>query len=153
MRESSVHRLDPDPEPLGPGLHAAWIELATDTVFRVRTASGRKLDAKLANEVEREWINQCFSQNQMVIVSDSPLGPLILGALQTRRQLAREADGTLAFEANRIELRAEQEIVIRTGNEAAVKLQRTGKVRINGHRLLIDASANVRVLSALVELP
>ena len=36
---------------------------------------------------------------------------------------------------------------------SSLELQATGKVRINGHRLLIDVDTNVRVLSALVELP
>jgi hypothetical protein len=77
---------------------------------------------------------------------------LILGALQTQRAFHREPDGTLMIESERVELRGEKELRLRSG-ASALKLTEDGRVRINGHRMVLDVDTSVRVLSALVELP
>jgi hypothetical protein len=155
------------PGPLGPGLHAAYVEAyepiprpsppsphtAPPTLaFRVRTLADTRLSAILADGVEPALLEHCLRSNQLVMLSDSPRGVLILGALQIQQTLQRDPDGTLVIEARRIELRATEEFRAQSGS-AALKLQAEGKVRVNGHRMLIDVDTNVRVLSALVELP
>lgn len=137
---------------LGPGLHAGQVEMAAGATFRVRTMSGLRLSAKLADGVETSLVEQCMRTGQLVIMTDSERGPLIAGALQTQQTIQREPDGTLLIESRRIELRAEESVELRT-QSSAVKLRADGNVRINGHRMLIDVDTKVRVLSALVELP
>jgi hypothetical protein len=137
---------------LGPGLHAARLELATERGFRVRTLTGERFAAECDDSVERELIEQCMRSNQFVILTDTDQGPLIVGALQTQRALHREPDGTLRIEAKKLELNAEESLRLQS-SASSLELKATGKVRINGHRLLVDVDTNVRVLSALVELP
>jgi hypothetical protein len=56
------------------------------------------------------------------------------------------------IESKRVEVRAEEEVQLKSG-ASAVKLREDGRVRINGHRMVLGVDTNVRVLSALVELP
>jgi N-acetylmuramic acid 6-phosphate (MurNAc-6-P) etherase len=87
-----------------------------------------------------------------VILADTPRGPTIVGALQTARAVSVEPDGTVALEGKAIRIRADKAISLETG-ASAVRLEESGRVRAEGHRMVIDMSSNVRVLSALVELP
>lgn len=137
---------------VGPGLHAMHVEMATDRAFRVRSLSGERLAATLADGVERELIEECLRGGQLVIVTATESACLILGSLQTQRSFHRDADGTLGIEGRRIELRAEEDVRL-TAGASAMTLNRTGRVRINGHRMTLDIDTSVRILSALVELP
>lgn len=150
--ESTTHERGPQSAVLSPGLHAAFIEMASDKSFRIRSVNGQRMLARLGDGVERALVEQCMRSNQLVIITATDAEVLILGALQTQRTFHREPDGTLMIESERVELRAEKEVRLQTG-ASALKLNEDGKVRINGHRMVLDVDTNVRVLSALVELP
>jgi hypothetical protein len=85
-------------------------------------------------------------------VADALHGPAIFGALQTSRSVAVDADGRMSLEGAELRLRAENEIRLEVGN-AQLRLDKTGAVRVEGERMVIDMSALVRFLSNLVELP
>lgn len=106
----------------------------------------------MSDGVERELIEHCMRTNQLVIVTATTTDVLILGALQTQRMLHRESDGTLRLESRRVELRADVEVQLRSG-ASTLKLREDGRVRINGHRMVLDVNTSVRFLSGLVELP
>jgi len=137
---------------LGAGLHAAFIELRTDDGFRVRTPDERRFQAVLAYGVDPALVDECFRGSRLVILSDTPRGVAILGALQTTRSLSHEPDGTVTLDAKKIRLRAEQGVVLEAG-QTSLRMDKKGAMRTEGHRMVIDMSSNVRVLSALVELP
>lgn len=150
--ESTFHEPAPSSAILSPGLHAGHVELVSDTTVCVRTLDGRRLTCRLTDGVERALIEQCMSSNQLVILAAAGDHALILGALQTHRAFRPDAEGNLVIEGKRVQLHAEQELELKTG-DSALKLNRNGKLRVNGHRLVLDVTTNVRVLSALVELP
>src|SRR5688572_12524260 len=127
--ESTLHERGPQSAVLTPGLHAAYVEMASDKSFRIRSISGHRLLARLGDGVERALVEQCMRSNQLVIITAAETDVLILGALQTQRTFHREPDGTLLIESERVELRAEKELRLRTG-ASALKLQEDGKVRI-----------------------
>jgi hypothetical protein len=150
--ESTLGEREPHSAVLTPGLHAAHVELASDKSFRIRSVNGQRILARLGDGVERALVEQCMRSNQLVVVTATETDVLIVGALQTQCAFHREPDGTLLIESERIELRAERELRLKSG-ASALKLAEDGKVRINGHRMVVDVDTNVRVLSALVELP
>lgn len=140
-------------EALGPGLHPVTLQQALrGERFRVATLAGQSLEAQLGDGVALALAEHCLSTGRFMLAAPSPRGLLLLGALQTELGPQTQPDGTLVIAAKRIELRADEELQAR-GGTSALKLQAEGKVRMNGHRLTIDMDANVRVLSALVELP
>lgn len=140
------------PEALGAGLHAGTIELRSGASYRVRTTAGTQIRAVLGDGIDPELAVECLRASRLVILCDTERGPTILGALQTTRSMVHEPDGTLTIEAKAIHLRAEKGIRIEAG-QASITLDEAGAMRTEGERLVIDMSSNVRVLSALVELP
>jgi hypothetical protein len=146
-------RRAPRPEPLGRGLHGGIIELQSGTSFRVRTLEGERLDAVLGDDVDVGLAEDCLRTGRMVILCDTPRGVTIAGALQTTRPFVKEqSDGRVCIEAGALELRAERGLVIECG-PVALRMDTKGVMRAEGERMVIDMGSNVRVLSALVELP
>jgi hypothetical protein len=150
--ESTFHDAEPSSAVLTPGLHAAHVEMASDRSFRVRALGGQRMLAHLGDGVERALVEQCMRTGQLVIMTATESDVLILGALQTQQTFHREPDGTLRIESKRVEVLAEEELRLKTG-ASTLKLTQDGRVRIHGHRMLLDVTTNVRILSALVELP
>ena len=118
----------------------------------MRTPDERRFKAVLSHGVDPGLVDDCFRANQLVIVSDTPRGVTILGALQTTRSFTHESDGTVTLDATAIRLRAEKGVVLQAG-QTSLRMDKKGAMRTEGHRMVIDMSSNVRVLSALVELP
>jgi hypothetical protein len=137
---------------LGSGIHPAIIELHAPPSFRVRILSGPSAMAVLGDGVDPVLAMDCLRDGRTVMVADTSRGPTILGALQTTRGLERTPDGTLVVEAKRIRLRAKEAVVIETEN-ASLRIRADGTVETEGEKMVIDMSSNLRVLSALVELP
>ena len=141
-----------DPAPLGPGLHGAFIELASEGSYRVRTTSGEHLRAELAPGVSPALAMECLRAGRMVILVASARGPEIVGALQTAPAVERDADGVVSVDAREIRLRAEQSILIEAG-PVTIRADESGALRMEGDRLVLDMPALVRVLSARMEIP
>lgn len=141
-----------EPTPLGPGLHGAFIELATEGSYRVRTTAGEHLRAELAPGVSPALAMECLRAGRMVILVGSPRGPAIVGALQTAPAVEKDADGVVAVDAREIRLRAERSILIEAG-PVTIRGDESGALRMEGDRLVLDMPALVRVLSARMELP
>lgn len=142
----------PRPRPLGPGLHPAVIELRSGAAFRVRLMDESRRNAVLGDGVDPGLADECLRTGRLVILCDTRRGATLVGALQTAPSITREPDGTLALEGKTIRLRAEKAVVIEAGS-ASLSLDHGGSVRAEGDRMVIDMGSNVRVLSALVELP
>lgn len=140
-------------ERLGPGLHLVHLDLGTPDATTVRTLDGRRLTAVLADEVDPRLLVECRRAGRPVIACDTDRGPTVVGALQTAPSVQHEPDGTLVLEGKRVRIVAEKGVTVEAGTAASMALESTGKARLVGDRMVIDMSANVRVLSALVELP
>lgn len=138
---------------LGPGLHLVTLDLGRAGETRVRTLDGRILRAAISEDVAPDLVAECRRSSRPMIACDTSRGPTIMGALQTQPSLVREPDGTVVLTGKRVRIAAEDRVLIEAGDAANVVLEAPGKARMVGDRLVIDMSSNVRVLSALVELP
>ena len=139
-------------ERLGPGLHVVRVELRAGDDFRVRTTAGTRVRAVLGDDMDPALAEECLRDGRPVIATDSERGPVLLGALQTRPAFERDASGQLAVRVKDLRLSAERGLVIEAG-PFALRMDRSGAVRLEGNRMIIDMSEIVRVLSARVELP
>jgi hypothetical protein len=134
---------------LAPGLHAATIELASKGSYRVRTATGERVRARLGPGVDPALADVCLKQRRTVLVTAHPKGPLIVGALQVTADPPREK---LRLEADEIELRAGRRIALRVGKSLVI-LDEHGAVQMVGECLTVKMAKAVRMRSANVELP
>jgi hypothetical protein len=138
-------------EPLGPGLHAATIELCGRGTYRVRTAGGIRARAKLAEGVSAGLADECRRTRRTVLVTEAAEGVVIVGAIQTQPSLEGKHD-RLRIAAKELELGAERAIVLRVGKSLLV-LDESGAIRVVGEGVSLRAAKAVRVLATSVELP
>lgn len=150
-RRSKERRAAPKRVTLGPGVHSAFVELAGPRVVRVRTSSGERANAEVADGVERALVDECARRNTRVLVEDGPRGLVIVGAIQARLVPEVDARGRFEISAKAIALRAD-DVEIEAG-DALLALKKAGLVQMRGDKATLDFSALVRVLSARVELP
>lgn len=141
-----------EPAPLGQGITAAVIELRSGASYRVRTVAGTRYSAALADGVDPGLAEECLRDGRTVLLSDSPRGVLILGAVQTGRTPVREVDGSVAIEGKDVRIRAERSVVLDAG-PVSIRADKSGLVRIEGEKMILDLTALVRVLSARMEIP
>jgi hypothetical protein len=139
-------------EALGPGLHAATIEMKAGRAYRVHVADGRRLSATLGDHVEGALVEECLRTGREVILVATPRGARIVGALQTALPTERREGGVLTVRAEELRLQAGRRFVLEVG-EVGVTAEESGLVRMEGNRMVIDMSAAVRILSASLELP
>jgi len=151
-RKPRLEVVPPAQASLPPGLHGGVIELRTKDGFRVRSLQGDRFNAVLGDGVEPELAEECLRTGKMAIVCQTVRGPAIMGALQTTRSVVRDANGAVLLDAETIKLRAKQRVLLQAG-EVTLILDESGHLRTTGERMVIDMSSNVKVLSALVELP
>lgn len=142
----------PEPAPLSPGLHAATIELRSGDSYRVRILGGPVVAATLDDDVDPALAKDCLRRSRRVIVTEGAHGPVILGALQTSIPAVRDADGCLSFSAKKIRLKAEQSLVLESG-EASLRIEPDGVLKIEGDKMVVDIGGLVRFLAARVEFP
>jgi hypothetical protein len=152
-KTTEVRRMKPEAERLGPGLHLVHLDLGAADSLVVRTLEGKRLTAVVDEGVDAGLLSECRRKGRRMIACDTERGVMIVGALQTAPSMEREADGTLVLEGTRVRIVAEEGLSVEAGAGASMALEATGKARLAGDRLVLDMSANVRVLSALVELP
>jgi hypothetical protein len=143
----------PAGERLGPGLHLVHLDLGATDAPTVRTLDGKRLAAVVAEGVDTRLLAECRRTGRAMIACDTERGVTIVGALQTAPSVEREPDGTLVLEGTRVRIVAEKGVSVEAGAGASMALESTGKARLVGDRMVLDMSSNVRVLSALVELP
>lgn len=141
------------PRKLGAGLHLVHVDLGAADSTTVRTQDGRRLSAVLVDGLEPGLVDECRRKGRMMLACDTSRGPTLVGALQTSRTIEHDADGSLTLSAKSVRVVAEQGISMEAGTNASMQLDANGKARLTGDRMVIDMSANVRVLSALVQLP
>lgn len=134
------------------GLTAGTIELRSEDSYKVRLLGGEVITATLDDGVDVELARDCQRHGRRVIVADGARGPVILGALQTSRPIARDQDGNVSISAKKIRLKAEQALVIESG-EAAIRLEQAGLVKLEGDKMVVDIGSLVRFLAARVEFP
>ncbi len=151
-RKPRLEAVPPAQPALSPGLHGAVVELRTKTGFRVRSMAGERFAAVLGDGVEVELVDECMRTGRMAIVCQTVRGPTIVGALQTTRSIVRDANGAVTLDAREIKIRGKQRVLLQAG-EVTLVLDESGRLRTTGERMVIDMSSNVKVLSALVELP
>ena len=137
---------------LAPGLHPARLEAKDGERFRARILGGSTVIAIPGDDVESAFLDECLAEGRTVLISPSPDGPTILGALQSKRAVARDAHDTVRVEGRRVEIEAEDGVSIRVG-KSAVRLGPNGDVRVVGQKMTMDVAEVVRILAALCELP
>ncbi len=140
---------------LPPGLHGGFIDAsdARNGSLRVTLMDGRPTRAALASHVHPDLVAQCLAQRTMVLLSDGD-PPRVVGALQTAPSPVVESGGAVSIAADRIHLRANQELRLEAGvNTVLIEMSDDGKVRLRCERGVFDVAANLRIYSALVELP
>jgi len=138
---------------LGPGLHLVHVDLGTGQATTVRTLDGRRLTAAIADDVDTALVDECRRKGRTMLACDTSRGPTLMGALQTHRTIEHEPDGSLVIAAKSVRIAADEGVSLEAGTSASMALSANGKARMTGDRMVIDMSANVRVLSALVQLP
>lgn len=148
----SKRKVKPAAKQLGDGLHAATVEMATGASLRLRLPGGDRITAVLGDGVERELVAECMRDGRHVIVTDSSRGPIVIGALQTARVIARDERGNLTLDARDVRLVAERSLVLEAG-PVVLKLERAGVLKAEGERMTIDMSTFLRVFAPRVELP
>jgi hypothetical protein len=90
---------------------------------------------------------------RLVILVDAPRGPRIVGSLETQRPVAiRERGDAVTIQAKEIRLAADQRLRLEAG-PVTISADETGKMRLEGDRMVIDMAALVKILSLRVELP
>jgi hypothetical protein len=137
---------------LAPGLHAATIEMVSRGSYRVRTAAGGRVTARLAEGVAAALAEECLKTRRTVLVTETPKGVEIVGALQTQPAADGGRQEKLRLDARELELVAERAIVLRVGKSLLV-LDESGAIRLAGEGVSLRAAKAVRVLAANVELP
>jgi hypothetical protein len=140
---------------LPPGLHGGFIEAhdARDRSLRVTLLDGRRTRAVLASHVQQGLLEQCMAHRLMALLSDADI-PIVVGVLQTGPAPVVDRDGTLTVDAKRIRLRASQELRLEAGpNSVLIEMDDEGKLKLRCERGVFDVAANLRIYSALVELP
>ena len=150
---ATKQRPSPRAEGLGPGLHLVHVDLGSGQATTVRTLDGRRLAAALGDDLDAALVDECRRTGRMMIACDTSRGPTLMGALQTRKAVEHDPDGNLVIAAKSVRIAAEEGVSLEAGASASLALSSAGKARMTGDRMVIDMSANVRVLSALVELP
>ncbi len=139
--------------PLGPGCHAATIELKTGTAYRVKLLDGRRAKATLACSVSTKLVDACLHSRRTIMLAEGERGPVIIGVLQTAP--VPEVHGeTGVFEVNArdVVLRADASIVLQVG-ASKFTLDKSGVARVDGERMVIDVDTLLRVLANKAELP
>lgn len=134
------------------GLTAGTIELRGEGSYKVRLLGGDVVTATLDDCVDVELARDCQRHGRRVIVAEGPRGAVILGALQTSRPIARDVDGNVSISAKKIRLKAEQALVLESG-DAAVRLEQAGMLKLEGDKMVVDVGSLVRFLAARVEFP
>ena len=141
-----------EPAMLGPGLHAAVIEMKLDTTLRIRTMDGRRFEAVLGDDMDIGLAEECLRTGRVVIACDTERGPAVMGALQTRRPVEVDEDGALVVRAKDVRIGAEKTLAIEAG-PFTLRVDKAGVARFEGNRMVIDMSELVRVLASRMELP
>lgn len=137
---------------LGPGLHLGTIELLTANHFGVRLLDGRRVTASLSSRVHLALVQECLREQRPMMLVDTSLGPEIVGALQVAPSIAPDIDGNLTIQAKAIRLEAAESLRFEAG-KSELRLNKDGRARIKAERAVFDVSSNLRIYSALVELP
>jgi hypothetical protein len=138
---------------LGPGIHAATVELKNGASYRVKLLDGRRAKATVAPGVSPKLLDECLRSRRLVMLADGEDGPTVIGALQTAPvPQVQEDAGVYEVKAKEIRFKAATSIVLETGSSSLV-LEKSGLARVAGDRLVIDVATLLRVLATKVELP
>ena len=138
---------------LGPGIHAARIQVRAGDRYEVTTLAGERVSARLGEEVDAAFAIECLSEQRTGLVTAGEGGEaVILGALQTGRAASRDEAGTLRARGTRVEIDADEALVLRVGKSSLV-LDKRGVVKVTGQKVTMNVAEVVRILSALCELP
>src|SRR6185437_16077579 len=101
---------------LGPGCHAATIELKNGASYRVKLLDGRQAKATLARGVSAKLVDECLRTRRTVMLADGDRGPLVIGALQTAPVPEMHGEsGVFEVNAQEIRLRADAAITLQAG--------------------------------------
>lgn len=138
---------------LGPGIHPAKIDVRAGDRYHVRTLAGERIEARLGDEVEEAFAAECLREQRTVLVTPGENDEaVILGALQTSRSFSRDDAGTMRARGKRVEIDADEGLVLRVGKSSLV-MDKRGIVKVTGQKMTMNIAEVVRVLSTLCELP
>jgi hypothetical protein len=138
---------------LAPGIHPARIEVRAGDRYHVRTLAGERVEARLAADMDEAFADECLRGKRTVLATPGEGGmALILGALQTSCTVSRDREDAVRARGKRLELHADEGIVLRVGKTALV-MDQHGTVTIVGQKMTVNVAEAARILSTLCELP
>jgi hypothetical protein len=127
---------------LGRGSHFAKLFAKVgDGRYEARLVGGEWYDIGLAPEVDEELADRCLEEQEIVLVGALGDEVVLFGALRTKE---RKTDEVVVEAAKRVVLRA---------GKAKLELSESGKVRLAGDGITVDAAREVRIVTARVEIP
>ncbi|MFO0590463.1 MAG: hypothetical protein U0441_23170 [Polyangiaceae bacterium] len=136
---------------IGEGLVPGRIVQLESEAVTVELLGGGAVQATVADEMEPGFVAECLRVRRTVLVTQTPSGVVLLGALQTGAQVAASGDES-AVRARRFVVDATEGIVLRVG-QTEVSLDPAGLVRVAGEKMSVAVARVFRVLSASAELP
>jgi hypothetical protein len=158
MTKAATTKLKKGPEtapwaPLAPGIHAARIDVCAGDRYHVHTLAGERVEARLGDDVEKDFADACVREHRTVLVTPGKDGvAVILGALQTSHGTVEDDQGTIRSRGKHVEIEADERLTLRVGT-SALMLDKSGTVKLIGQKITINVADLVRILSAACELP
>ena len=108
--------------------------------------SNEELRALVASEVDRELLVEAFETRSPVLVERAgDETPVVIGLVQTRRPRDVKVTG------ERVEIRAEREILLRTGH-AGLRLLADGEIELVGTRVSAISRGLFRIVGRMLRL-
>jgi hypothetical protein len=136
---------------IGEGLVPGRIARIEGEVVEVELLGGGTVQATPSDEVEPAFVAECLRVRRTVLVTRTPGGVVLLGALQTGAQVAASGAES-AVRARRFVVDASEGLVLRVG-QTELSLDPAGVVRFAGEKMSVAVARVFRVLSATAELP
>jgi hypothetical protein len=129
-----------------PGLRAAKLLSLDGARALVDLRGGVVLDARLADDVERELVLRALDAGDRVLVEIDERGEAeIVGVVATR------VPRTLHLEADRIVIDASEELTLRSG-KAGLRLREDGEVELVGSRIAAVSRGLFRLVGKMLRL-
>lgn len=135
-----------EPGPLPTVCSARLVKVGPLDVTIAWRGSEEPQRALVASEVDRELLLEAFAAHTSVLVERAGNEvPIVIGLLQTRRP--RE----VLVSGERIEIRADREILLRTGR-AALRLRDDGEIELVGTRVSAVSRGLFRLVGRMLRL-
>ncbi|HHH28752.1 MAG TPA: hypothetical protein ENK57_10470 [Polyangiaceae bacterium] len=136
-----------------PALDVATLDRAEGEGYLAVLPDGTTRPATLSAVVDPELAEQCLREQRPMLVRAAGDELQIVGALQTQASPLTTRDGVVTLTGRRVQLEAEQDVILSTGADTRLSLARNGKFSLIGERLTMHVASLVKIIGSRVELP